>query len=124
MHLRKINCKEHWIEVTQHTVQRRAYMMETLQFHTAYHSVQVQAKSADTRYRTDRVSFNNLYYTGRFLISGRSPQMGTQRHGLALNRIPASLTEMSKNSLTFTSKFHPIRPHNYPLHMSNSVRKK
>jgi hypothetical protein len=49
MHLRKINCKEHWIEVTQHTVQRRASMMDTLNFRREYHSVQVQAKSADKR---------------------------------------------------------------------------
>jgi len=84
MHLRKISCKEHWIEVIEHRVQWRASMMDTLQFRTAYRSVQVQEKSADTRYKTDRVPFNNLYYAGCFfLISDRSPQMGTQRIGLA-----------------------------------------
>jgi len=52
-------------EVIQHTIQRRASMMETMNFRRV-HSVQVKAKSADKRYKTDRVSFNNLYYTGRF----------------------------------------------------------
>jgi hypothetical protein len=95
MRLRKFRCKEHGIPVTQHTVQRRAYTMNRLLLHTAY-QCQGSAKSADTRYRTDRVPFNNLYYKGCFLISDRSPHMGTQRHGLALNRIPASLKEMSQ----------------------------
>ena len=94
MYLRKISCKEHWIEVTQHRVQRRTSMMDTPDFRTAYHSVQVQAKSVDTRYKTDRVSFDNLYYRN-FLISDRSTQMGTQRNGLALDRILASLTRIS-----------------------------
>ena len=93
MHLRKISCNEHWIEVNY--LQWQAAMMDTLNFRTEYHSVQVQVKSADTRYKTHLMSFNNLYYTGRFLTRDRSPQMGTQRHWLPLDRIPASLTGMS-----------------------------
>ena len=64
MHLRKISCNEHWIEVNY--LQWQAAMMDTLNFRTEYHSVQVQVKSADTRYKTHLMSFNNLYYTGRF----------------------------------------------------------